>query len=224
MTKPAPLVPADVDLSGLEYMPLYIAKLKASKSWLMCKRRPELAYYLLNLWMRAWQERPAGSIEADDDILADAAGCSTFEQWLELKSDVMRGWKLCSDGRYYLPSQVEMVRRGWSLVQTNKRRGKAGAAARWGKHDESLTDAPSMPDAYATDAKQHGREGGREGGKERNGAFAPAKARTHVGTCCSCTRQGTEMLGGASFCAEHAAAERRTSAELEKLRQPAMGA
>jgi hypothetical protein len=42
------------------YMPLYIQRLQRSKAWLRCKRRPELAFYMVNLWMRAWHEVPAG--------------------------------------------------------------------------------------------------------------------------------------------------------------------
>ncbi|MFG1399861.1 DNA methyltransferase [Roseixanthobacter pseudopolyaromaticivorans] len=39
-----------IDVRCLPYMPLQIERLRKSKAWLRCKRRPELAFYLMNLW------------------------------------------------------------------------------------------------------------------------------------------------------------------------------
>src|SRR5262249_5330401 len=75
MKAPPPMVPAEVDLRDFPYMPFEVARLRRSKAWLICKRRPELAFYMLNLWTAAWHERPGGSLEDDDDVLADAAMC-----------------------------------------------------------------------------------------------------------------------------------------------------
>jgi len=109
---PAPLTPPDANLDGLNYMPLYITRLRNSKAWLACKRTPEFAFYLLNLWMRAWQETPSGSIEDDPDVLADAAGCHP-QAWDEIAAKVMRGWVKCSDGRLYHPVVAELVIEAW---------------------------------------------------------------------------------------------------------------
>lgn len=170
--RPVPLVPAEVDLRSLEYMPLYIATLFNSKTWLLTKRKPELMRPLLALWLAAWQSVPAGSIEADDDVMADAAELG-FEPWIDMKDDLLRGWKLCSDGRYYLPSMVPMVMRGWALVTGKRKAGKAGAKARWG--DSSM--APAMPPAIPS-------ENGREGGskvvrKEKGGATGATNGEKH---------------------------------------------
>lgn len=97
---PAPPVPADLDLSGLEYMPLLVARLKRSKAWLRAKRNPALAFYMVNLWTAAWMEKPATSLEDDDDVLADAAMCEP-SKWPKIKSDAMRGFVKHSDGRLY---------------------------------------------------------------------------------------------------------------------------
>lgn len=165
--KPAPLVPAEVDLRSLEYMPLYIATLFNSKTWLLTKRKPELMRPLLALWLAAWQSVPAGSIEADDDVMADAAEL-TFEAWVDMKADLMRGWKLCSDGRYYLPSMVPMVMRGWGLVTGKRKAGKAGAKARWG----ASSVAPAMPAAIAS---EDGREGGSKVVRKEEGRSGATK-------------------------------------------------
>ena len=53
-TLPNPLVPAECDLTDFKFMPLEVEQLRKSKAWLIARRRPELAFYMLNLWMRAW--------------------------------------------------------------------------------------------------------------------------------------------------------------------------
>jgi Protein of unknown function (DUF1376) len=112
MTAPLPMVSTEVDLTDFKFMPLEVARLRRSKAWLICKRRPELAFYMLNLWTASWHERPAGSLEDDDDVLADAAMCPP-ERWAEVKADALRGWVKCSDGRLYHPVVAEKVAESW---------------------------------------------------------------------------------------------------------------
>jgi hypothetical protein len=109
---PAPPIDADVDLTDFAYMPLQVARLRKSKGWLICKRRPELAFYMMNLWTAAWHENPAGSLEDDDDVLADFAMCPPKE-WAELRKEIMRGWVKCSDGRLYHEVVVEIALNAW---------------------------------------------------------------------------------------------------------------
>jgi hypothetical protein len=110
--RPPPPVPADADLTDFKFMPLEVARLRRSKAWLICKRRPELAFFMLNLWTASWHERPAGSLEDDDDVLADAAMCSP-ERWPKVRADVLRGWVKASDGRLYHPVVAEKVMDSW---------------------------------------------------------------------------------------------------------------
>ena len=67
---------------------------------------------MLNLWTAAWHERPAGSLEDDDDVLADAAMCSP-ERWAKVRDQVMRGWVKAADGRLYHPVVAEKVMDSW---------------------------------------------------------------------------------------------------------------
>lgn len=112
MAEQLPPVPPDADLTDFKFMPLEVARLRRSKAWLICKRRPELAFYMINLWTAAWHERPAGSLEDDDDVLADAAMCSP-EKWLKVRAEVMRGWVKATDGRLYHPVVAEKVMDSW---------------------------------------------------------------------------------------------------------------
>ncbi|WP_353861266.1 DUF1376 domain-containing protein [Azospirillum formosense] len=132
---PAPLVPAEVDLRGLPFIPLHIERLQLSKSWLACKRRPELAYYMLNLWMRAWHELPAASIEDDDDVLADAARAD-YRTWEKVREAVLRGWVKCSDGRLYHPVVAELAAEAWEHRKGYRERA---AKAREAKKQKRFT-------------------------------------------------------------------------------------
>lgn len=109
---PAPPVPADADLTDFKFMPLEVARLRRSKAWLICKRRPEVAFYMLNLWTASWHERPAGSLEDDDDVLADAAMCPP-DRWAKVREHAMRGWVKHSDDRLYHPVVAEKVWESW---------------------------------------------------------------------------------------------------------------
>src|SRR5262245_33356791 len=135
---PPPLVSVEVDLTDFKFMPLEVARLRRSKAWFICKRRPELAFYMFNLWTASWHERPAGSLEDDDDVLADAAMCPP-ERWPAVKAEAMRGWTKCSDGRFYHPVVAEKVADAWHsrivkrwqnecdrIRKENKRREKSG--------------------------------------------------------------------------------------------------
>lgn len=116
---PAPPVAQEVELTDFAFMPLEVLRLRRSKAWLICKRRPELAFYMVNLWTAAWHERPAGSLEDDDDVLADLSMCPP-KDWLKMREDVLRGWIRCSDGRLYHPVVIEKVRDAWrSKMQHN---------------------------------------------------------------------------------------------------------
>lgn len=134
-------LPEDVDIGGMPHFPLHDERLRRSRAWLICKRRPELGFYLLNLWTRAFREQPAGSIDADEDVLADAADCYP-EKWAQYRNDAMRGWVLI-DGRYHHPFVCELVWDLW-LKRTEERFEKA--KQRWKKADkrarEDGEDAP----------------------------------------------------------------------------------
>jgi hypothetical protein len=105
---PPPPVPIDADLRHFQSMPVDIDRLRRSKAWLICRRKPELAFFMFNLWGASWRGVPAGSLENDDDVLADAAMCSP-ERWPKIRADVMRGWQQFSDGRYYHRTVAEKV-------------------------------------------------------------------------------------------------------------------
>jgi hypothetical protein len=107
-----PLTPPDCNLRDFPFMPLQVARLRASKAWLKAKRRPELAFYMMNLWTASWHEVPAASLEDDEDVLADKAMCPP-DVWRTVKDEALYGWIKAADGRLYHPIVAEQALEAW---------------------------------------------------------------------------------------------------------------
>lgn len=118
---PDPMTPADCDLQDFPFMPLMVGRLRKSKAWVKARRNPALGFYMVNLWASAWHEVPAGSLEDDDDVLADAAMCDP-SKWAKVRDDAMRGWVKCSDGRLYHPVVCERAMEAWASKQERRKR------------------------------------------------------------------------------------------------------
>jgi hypothetical protein len=151
----SPMLASEVDLTDFSFMPLEIERLRKSKAWLVCRRRPELAFYMLNLWMRSWHERPAASIEDDDDVLADAAGCSP-EKWPEVRADALRGWVKCSDGRLYHPVVAVIAAEKWADKLTYRWHKECARLKKENQRrkDKGLEALPFPPDPKTLSPRQ----------------------------------------------------------------------
>jgi len=149
---PAPLVHKDCNLRDFPFMPLEVERLRRSGSWLYAKRNPSIAFYLINLWTASWHEVPAGSIEDNDDVLADFAMCEP-KKWDKLKADVLRGWVKCSDGRLYHPVVCEKVSTAWAEKMKQRGRTDAARLARLNKH-KSVTESVTEQTQSVTDTTQ----------------------------------------------------------------------
>jgi hypothetical protein len=138
-----PLVPSDCTMAGMPYMPLMLDRLEKSRSWLRAKRNPALGFYHMNLWARAWRGLPAGSLEDDDDVLADAAKCDP-SVWPSVRADVLCGWLRCSaDGRLYHPVVCELAANAWmerKKYRAGMARARAGKAKRAGAGEQGHLD------------------------------------------------------------------------------------
>lgn len=108
-------LPEDIDLTGMDYMPLYLARLMKSRAWLRAKHwtapGPGLGFAMMNLWARAFQEVPAGSIDDDDDVLMDAAMVGPRD-WPAMREAALRGW-VKHAGRLHHPVVCELVWNVW---------------------------------------------------------------------------------------------------------------
>lgn len=199
---PQPLTPPDCDLTDFKFMPLEVARLRRSKAWLICKRRPDLAFFMLNLWSVSWHERPAASLEDDDDVLADAAMCPP-DKWPKVRAEVLRGWVKCSDGRWYHPVVAEKALDSWygRIVQRwekecdrvrkdNKRRAESGLPSAdlpprperksIGHVPDFHRTSDGIPPENALKGEGREREREREGTQSEDGAGIPADAETEA--------------------------------------------
>jgi hypothetical protein len=107
---PAPLVPADCDLRGMPFMPVDIIRLLDSDLFAISTGDEFKAAF--SLWGRSWMQSPGGSLPGDERVLAHLSGDRA--NWPAVREVAMRGWLLCSDGRYYHPVVAEKAVEAWA--------------------------------------------------------------------------------------------------------------
>lgn len=108
-TFPSPLVPAEVDLSGMPFMPLDVARVLDSDLFALSTGEEFKA--AVSLWCKSWTQVPAGSLPNNDRVLAHLS--STGARWGKVKVQALHGWQLCSDGRLYHAVIAEKALIAW---------------------------------------------------------------------------------------------------------------
>jgi hypothetical protein len=110
---PDPLVPAEVNLQDFQYMELDVRKLRDSSFAARVSGEAFRAGVLL--WCASWHQAPAGSLPDDDIDLAQLAGYGrVVKEWRKVKTDALRGWVKCSDGRLYHKAVCEKALAAWN--------------------------------------------------------------------------------------------------------------
>ncbi|WP_322979148.1 DUF1376 domain-containing protein [Pseudomonas sp. C11] len=110
---PAPLVPADVDLRGLPFMPLDVNRLRDSDLAIEASGDEFRAAVLL--WCASWNQVPAGSLPNNDQAMAAYAGFGRdVKGWKKVAAGALRGFVECSDGRLYHPVVAEKAIDAWA--------------------------------------------------------------------------------------------------------------
>lgn len=159
-----PLVPPEVDLRDYSYMPLQFERLFASDTWVLGTSDHRVA--CLYLWCKSWHQVPAGSLPANDQILAELSRSGA--RWKRLRDHCMRGWLLCSDGRYYHPVVAEKVMEAWEGRLNASKKGRLGAAKRWQKSGSGS----GMPELWPEDSNRKERKGNEGNGDKPPTPFA----------------------------------------------------
>jgi hypothetical protein len=139
---PAPLVSADVDLRGYDFMPLYGDLMLGSR---FNATTNDTAWRIgVTLWWKSWNcQVPAASLPDDDLELAMLAGLGrdvkTFRKVREL---ALHGFVKCSDGRLYHRFLSQHAIEAWKGRQAHKLRTlKARVAALEKRLQNAVTDA-----------------------------------------------------------------------------------
>lgn len=105
---PAPLVPAGADLRDFPHTPLFRSRLFGSS---FHARATDAEWRAgVTLWLKSWDQVPAGSLPDDDVELCRLAELARdVKGWKRVKEGALRGWVTCSDGRLYHPVVAEGV-------------------------------------------------------------------------------------------------------------------
>ena len=161
MTAPDPLVPAEVDLRGLEWMPLYGARLFGSD---FDAHADDTAFRCgLQLWWSAWNQVPAASLPDDDVALCRLAGLGRdAKAWKRVKSAALRGFIMCSDGRLYHRQLA-----GWALQAWDRRRRERDRKAKWRASQERTPEQ----------GQRRGRDAGHTTGQDASGDGSGTRER-----------------------------------------------
>ncbi len=118
-------------------------RIAQSRTWIYADN--EVRPWLLMLWLRSWQNVPAGTWEADDEYIARSLGCK-LEFFIGHREQFMRGWVRHADGRLYHPfitAQIlEMLgRRRATANRVKEHRQKNQAVAKTGSTEETRCNA-----------------------------------------------------------------------------------
>jgi hypothetical protein len=171
----APIVPAEVDLRGMPFMPLDTVRLADSDLFALSTGDEFKAAVML--WCKSWHQVPAASLPDDDRILAHLS--SSYARWPAVRELALRGWVKCDDGRLYHPVIAEKALEAW----VHRKAQRAKAARRWGHGPELPGITPGIPagDAAASESESPGNAAARQSAS-RGSPAADAAAMQGTGT------------------------------------------
>ena len=118
--RPAPLTPAGCSLQDFPHTPIFRSRLFGSSFHARTTDGEWRAG--VTLWLKSWDQVPAGSLPDDDIELCRLAELRSVRAWRKVKTNAMRGWQLCADGRLYHPVVSIGVSRAWDAKQKRQRR------------------------------------------------------------------------------------------------------
>jgi hypothetical protein len=168
---PEQLTPPDGDLRDFPFTPIFRARLFSSR---FHSRATDAEWRAgVTLWLKSWDQVPAGSLPDDDIDLCRLAELGRDQrQWAKVKDIALRGWIKCTDGLLYHQVVAEGVNEALARKRNHSVRGKAGAAAKWRKHEERMQqaseeDGASIKNGMQTDAEAMLGDGNRQGQGQR---------------------------------------------------------
>ena len=141
-----PPVPADVDLRDFRFMPLDVLSIRDGRLPL---GDPAIFRATILLWFVAWHQFPAGSLDKDEEWLADHSGAHA--DWPRIRDAVLAGFVEHADGRLYHPIVTEKVLEAWGRKRA-KQRLKAADRERKAEARERQPEPQPEPEAASPDA------------------------------------------------------------------------
>lgn len=139
---PTPLTPPDADLQDFPFMPLHVARLRDSD--LAAEEHPEACWYAVMLWSASWHQLPAGSLPDNETVLTKLCGLGRdLRTFRKHRSGAMRGFVLCSDGRWYHPVIAEQVAAAWEQKLQQRWRTECARIKKANQRNGTDLPAPS---------------------------------------------------------------------------------
>lgn len=127
-----PLVALGVDLRDFSFTPIFRSRLFGSS---FHARVSDAGWRSgLTLWLKSWDQVPAGSLPDDDiDLCRLAEFGRDMKSWKKVREEAMHGWLLATDGRRYHPVVAEGVNEAWKRKCDQRNRTSSARAARLAK-------------------------------------------------------------------------------------------
>ena len=127
-----PLVSRDVDLRDFPFTPIFRARLFGSS---FHARVSDCGWRVgVTLWLKSWDQVPAGSLPKDDvDLCRIAELGRDLKAWTKVKKEALWGWQECNDGRLYHKVVAEGVNDAWERKKAQRSRTEAARFARESK-------------------------------------------------------------------------------------------
>ena len=138
---PYPLTPPECDLRDFPHTPLFRSRLFGSSFHARATDSEWRAG--VTLWLKSWDQVPAGSLPDDDVELCRLAELARdLKGWKKVKAGALRGWIRCADGRLYHPVVAEGVNNAIEKKSAQRlKTAKARIAALEKRLKEATTDA-----------------------------------------------------------------------------------
>lgn len=211
---PAPLVSAEVDLSGYQFMPLYGHRLFGSD---FNATPNDTAWRAgVTLWWAAWNQVPAASLPGDDAALARLSGLGKdVRTWRKIRAAALHGFVECTDGRLYHRALSEFAIEAWDRrvkerQRKDKWREKKTGQERPGDGDRNVQETgTAQPQNAAVPAE-------RDRDRDRDREPSSVEVRTSTGDSALAVFENDEAAKTASY--QLAKGIKRPSAPTELMK------
>lgn len=142
---PRPMTPAGCVLQDFPHTPIFRARLFGSSFHARASDAEWRAG--VTLWLKSWDQVPAGSLPDDDIELCRLAELARdIKTWRKVKAGALRGWVQCSDSRLYHPVVAEGVN---NALEAKTAQREKTLKARIASLEKKLADASD------SDQKEH---------------------------------------------------------------------
>jgi len=141
---PKPPVPTGLDLHDFSFVPIFRAQLFRST---FHARATDAEWRAgVTLWLKSWDQIPAGSLPDDDIELCRLAEFGrNIRGWKKVRGMALRGWYICDDLRLYHRVVSDGVMAAYMRRRAASDKGKVGASKRWAVIEGGLGNGSGMP-------------------------------------------------------------------------------